>query len=107
MKTKKYDKLVRDKIPEIIQKDSKGCVIKNVSDEEKLNYLFEKLFEETEELKASRTVEELADVQEVINAIAKELNISLEELEKVRKQKTLERGGFEKGIVLIETTEKD
>ena len=38
MKTKKYDKLVRDKIPEIIQKDSKDCVIKNVSNEEKLNY---------------------------------------------------------------------
>ena len=107
MKTKKYNKLVRDKIPEIIQKDSKDCVIRNISDEEKLNYLFEKLFEESEELKSSRTIEELADVQEVINAIAKELNISLEELEKVRKQKALERGGFEKGIVLIETTEKD
>ena len=40
MKTKKYNKLVRDKIPEIIQKDSKDCVIRNISDEEKINYIF-------------------------------------------------------------------
>ena len=103
----KYNKLVRDKIPEIIEAEGKNCTVEKVFGKKKLSYLYKKLLEEAEELIDAGSVEELADVQEVINAIAKELNISLEELEKVRKQKTLERGSFEKGIVLIETTEKD
>ena len=98
----KYDKIVRDRIPEIIELDSKQCLTKQVSGREKLNYLFKKLFEEANELSESLSVEELADVQEVVYAIANELGISLDELERIRHQKVLERGGFEKGIVLIE-----
>ena len=106
MKTKKFDKLVRDKIPELIEQDSKNCIIKKVEGKEKLDYLFKKLFEESQELCDSKNVEELADVQEVLDSIAKELNISKDEINRIKQQKAESRGSFEKGIVLLETSEK-
>ena len=106
MKTIEYNKLVRDKIPEIIESDSKECTTKIVFGKEKLEYLYKKLGEETAELSEANSIEELADVQEVINAIAKELGISLEELESVRKSKVNKRGGFDNGIVLLKVKEK-
>ena len=106
MKTIEYNKLVRDKIPKIIESDSKECTTKIVSGKEKLEYLYKKLGEETAELSEANSIEELADVQEVINAIAKELGISLEELESVRKSKANKRGGFDNGIVLLNVKEK-
>ena len=102
MATIKYDKIVRDRIPEIIESDSKQCVTKQVSGREKLQYLYKKLVEETNELSESSSIEELADVQEVVYAIANELGVSLNEIECTRRQKAEERGGFEKGIVLLE-----
>ena len=103
----KYNKIVRDKIPEVIRADQKECIVKLVSGEEKLEYLLEKLLEESNELAESRTVEELADVQEVLNAIASALNITLGDLERVRSSKYNERGGFDSGIVLLEVNKKD
>jgi len=102
----KYDKLVRDKIPEIIENDGKECTTKKVSGKEKLAYLYKKLSEELKELAEAESVEELADVQEVINAIAKELQISPETLESVRLSKAIERGAFDSGLVLIEVKEQ-
>ena len=106
MKAKKYDKLVRDKIPEIIEEDSKNCIIKKVEGKEKLDYLFKKLFEEAQELCESKSAEEIADVQEVLDSISNELNITKEQLDKIRKQKAESRGTFEKGIVLLEINQK-
>lgn len=106
MKKIEYNKIVRDKIPEIIESDSKECTTKVVSGKDKLEYLYKKLFEESAELSESGSVEELADLQEVVNAIRKELGISEEELEKVRASKADKRGGFDKGIVLLEVNEK-
>lgn len=107
MKTKKYDKLVRDRIPEIIKSNSKECVTKQVFGSEKKKYLYKKLIEETKELIDSGAVEELADIQEVILSLAKEMNVSIKELERVRQEKADRRGGFSNGIVLMETIEKD
>lgn len=106
MKEIEYNKLVRDQIPSIIESDSKECELKTVTGKEKLDYLLKKLGEESLELSESKSVEELADVQEVINAIAKELGISLEELEQVRQAKAAKRGGFDKGVVLLKVKEK-
>ena len=106
MKKIGYNKIVRDKIPEIIKSEFKECTTKVVSGKDKLEYLYKKLFEESFELSESGSVEELADLQEVINAIRKELGISEEELEKVRTSKVDKRGGFDKGIVLLEVNEK-
>ena len=101
----RYNKIVRDKIPEIIKADQKECLTKEVTGTEKLNYLLDKLIEESKELTESKSIEELADVQEVLNAIASSLGVSLDDLEKARKTKSAERGGFDTGIVLLEVNQ--
>jgi predicted house-cleaning noncanonical NTP pyrophosphatase (MazG superfamily) len=102
-KTIRYDKLVRDKIPEIIAAD--GCMSKTriATEEEYLTYLLEKLKEEALECEKKPTVTELADVLEVVHAIARHHNVGLDELETVRKERLQSRGGFTKRIILEET----
>lgn len=98
---KKYDKLVRDRIPEIIKADGKECEIKIVEGKEKFELLEKKLNEEVNEFLEDKNLEELADVMEVLFGLAKELGHSEEELLKKREEKKLQRGGFKDGIVLI------
>ena len=90
-------KLVRDKIPEIIKANGEGPVTHVATDTEYEQTLRDKLREEVHEYFTDPSLEELADIQEVINALA-----ALHEgnLEKVRRQKREERGGFEKRIIL-------
>ncbi len=105
MKTIKYQKLVRDKIPEIIEKDGKQSVCSILSDEEYLDLLDKKLSEELGEYLESKSMEELADLLEVITAVAKARGSSIEEVEAIRKKKAEKRGGFEKKILLEEVRE--
>lgn len=100
-----YKKLVRDKIPQIIKQSGKSCTWEKLSEERYIKLLNEKLIEEAKEYLESGTLEELADVSEVIYAILKYKNITFEELEKVRLEKRTARGGFEDKIFLIEVTE--
>ena len=97
---KKYDKLVRDNIPEIMI--SKGCkpVTRILDDEEYLSELNKKLLEEVNEYLLDNNVEELADVKEVFLAILKAKGISDEELELVRLDKVSKRGSFNDKIFL-------
>ncbi len=97
-----YNKLVRDKIPEIIRADGKKLKSRILSDEEHLEALLKKFEEELAELKESRNAEELADVHEVLLALADALGIDREELEKVRMDKAAQRGGFQQKIFLEE-----
>ncbi len=97
-----YNKLVRDKIPEIIRADGKKLKSRILSDEEHLQALLKKLEEECKELIEAKNVEELADVHEVLLALAEALGIKPEELEKVRQDKATKRGGFKKRIFLQE-----
>jgi predicted house-cleaning noncanonical NTP pyrophosphatase (MazG superfamily) len=97
-----YNKLVRDKIPEIIQAEGKSLKTRVLDDAEHLEELLKKLGEEYEELKTDRNVEELADVHEVLLALADALGISHEELEKVRRDKAAKRGAFKQKIFLEE-----
>lgn len=97
---KTYNKLVRDKIPSIIEKDNKTCKTSILNDEEYLSSLNTKLKEELNEYLESGSVEELADLEEVIRAILDFKNISYEEFEKIRKRKVLNRGAFQKKIFL-------
>lgn len=94
-----YNKLVRDKIPEIIAADGKKAVTRILNDEEHLGELVKKLGEEYEEFKEALNLEELADIHEVILALADNL-ASHEELEKVRADKAQKRGGFKQKIFL-------
>ena len=105
MKTIVYNKLVRDKIPEIIEKDGKTCTCSILSDEEYLKKLDEKLGEELAEYQESKSMEELADLLEVMRAVAVARGSSIEEVEKIRQEKARKRGGFEKKILLEKVVE--
>ena len=98
MKTIIYDKLVRDKIPEIIEKSGKQCEMEILSDEKYLEMIDKKLDEELAEYHKDKNIEELADLLEVIYAATKARGYSIEELEKVRTEKAEKRGSFDKKI---------
>ena len=100
----KYNKLVRDRIPEIIEGSGKICVTEILSDKDYLRMLDAKLDEEMAEYHADQNIEELADLMEVIRACAVARGYSVEELEQVRAEKAAKRGGFEKRILLKEVT---
>ena len=97
-----YNKLVRDKIPEIIVAQGDIPVTKTLNDVEYFQALNLKLQEEVAEYLDGFCIEEIADVLEVIHAIIKYKGISFDEIEQVRKKKNNERGGFNKKISLIE-----
>lgn len=97
---KVYNKLVRDKIPEIIEADGKTCKTKILSDEEYIAALETKLNEEVAEYQADKNLEEMADVLEVLQAICVARGYSLDELETMRAKKAEERGGFSDKIFL-------
>lgn len=105
------NKLVRDKIPEIIENNNEIAETKILSDQEYFTELNKKLLEETNEVLNSNTkeerLEELADLLEVMKALAKLDNYSLENIENKAKQKALKKGAFDKKIYLIKTTTKD
>lgn len=98
-----YNKLIRDKIPEIIATKGQDCKIHTATPEEYRVKLIEKLGEEVAEFTKEPSVEELADILEVIQALAFLLESTPEEIEKIRAQKTEERGGFAKRIILDES----
>ena len=102
---KVYNKLVRDKIPEIIEKSGKTCTIETLADEKYIAMLDEKLNEELAEYQESKSLEELADLLEVMGAVVKARGYSWDELTEVRKKKREARGGFEKKLLLKEVFE--
>lgn len=104
MPTKTYHKLVRDRIPEIIEAARKTCVCETLSDEDYISLLDQKLNEELAEYQESKSLEELADLLEVIQAVVKARGWTLEELEHVRANKAAKRGGFDKKILLKEVS---
>jgi predicted house-cleaning noncanonical NTP pyrophosphatase (MazG superfamily) len=97
---KEYNKLVRDKIPEIIEKSGSKAIIHNLSKEEYLAALDVKLNEEVAEYQKDKSIEEMADVLEVLQAICVARGYTLDQLEEKRKVKGIERGRFEKMIFL-------
>ena len=91
-------KLVRDKIPEIIRADGKKPITRTLTTEEYLEELDRKLNEEIAEYQADKSLEEMADVLEVLFAICEARGHSVEELMEVREAKREKRGGFEERI---------
>ncbi|MBP7654106.1 nucleoside triphosphate pyrophosphohydrolase [Candidatus Dependentiae bacterium] len=98
-----YNKLVRDKIPEIIENDGKKYEMKIVSNDEAKLLLAEKIKEEADEFLKDPSKEEMADILEVVLSMIKKSNWTFEEIEKIRIQKAEKRGGFEKNIFLVST----
>ena len=95
-----YHKLVRGRIPEIIEADGKTCICETLSHEEYLRLLDEQLNKELAEYQESKSLEELADLLEVMQAVVKARGWTVEELEQVRAEKAAKRGGFEKKLLL-------
>ena len=106
MGIKKYNKLVRDRIPEIIEAGGSTCVTEILSDEEYLKMVDAKLDEELSEYHQEQNLEELADLTEVIHAAVIARGYTLGDLERVRAEKAAKRGGFERKILLKEVQEK-
>ena len=84
---KTFYKLVRDRILEIIEADGKTCVCETLSDKEYIRLLDEKLSEELAEYQESKSLEELADLLEVMQAVVRARGWTLDELEQVRADK--------------------
>lgn len=105
MHQKEYNKLVRDRIPEVIESSGKSCTTEILSAEDYLRMIDAKLDEELTEYHKDQNIEELADLLEVIRAAAIARGYTIEELERVRAEKATKRGGFEKKILLVEVQE--
>lgn len=106
MTVKTYNKLVRDRIPELIAADGNRCTTETLSQEAYLAMLDAKLDEELAEYHRDQNIEELADLLEVLRAAAAARGYSAQALERVCAEKKEKRGGFEKRIFLKEVLER-
>lgn len=95
-----YNKLVRDNIPHIIEKEGRKATVRKLDKAETITNLERKLIEEVGEYIEDKTVDELADILEVLYALCEINGITREHLEQIRKSKAQERGAFKKGLFL-------
>ena len=103
---KVYNKLVRDRIPDIIAATGKTCSTRIVFDAQAIiGLLEEKFLEEWQEYRETRSPEELADLLEVLFALGNRLGVPESELLDLRRQKAQERGAFDRGIFLESVSE--
>lgn len=96
-----YNKLVRDRIPEIIAEKGGKAQTRVLSDEEYRVFLERKLDEEVAEFHTDKNAEELADILEVVYALAASMDCSREQMQKIYQAKHDARGGFADKILLI------
>jgi predicted house-cleaning noncanonical NTP pyrophosphatase (MazG superfamily) len=105
-----HNKLVRDIIPEIIENTEKNFSTRILDTEEYKKELKKKSFEELNEYVNTQNdndaIEELADLLEIIHALAECHGASIETVEKVRKEKAEKRGGFKEKVFLIEVEDE-
>jgi len=100
-----HNKLVRDKIPEIIEASGKTCITEVLSKDAYMQALDEKLSEELAEYQQSKSLEELADLLEVMGAVVRARGYTWDDLTRVRKEKRAQRGAFEQRVFLKEVIE--
>ena len=104
-----YNKLVRDKIPQIIEANGETPIVRVLDDTEYKKELEKKLYEEYQEVlnaTGKDRVEELADMLEVLRYLAKLENASLEEIITIADEKASKRGAFEDKIFLEKVLKK-
>ena len=105
MKKITYNKLVRDSIPHIIEKDGKKAKFTKIIGPELNEALVNKLSEEGQEFLEAMNMEELADILEIVHALIELNNFQLEEVEQIRKSKQEQRGAFKEGFFLEYVTD--
>lgn len=103
---KEYNKLIRDRIPEVICQDGRKCLVETMSEAEYRQALLEKLIEEAQEAATAdpqQLITELADLYEVIDAVMVTYGIERKLVLQDQERKRAERGGFERRIRLLWT----
>lgn len=105
-----YNKLIRDRIPEIVKANGWIAVTKKLDKKQYIIELKRKILEEAKELNegngTKNLIEELADIQEIIDAVLTEKKIKFTEFRKIQATKRKKRGGFKKQLFLLKTTKK-
>lgn len=105
---KTFRKLIRDRIPEIMAADGVSATTRILDDAEFLQALENKLLEEVQELRSERDAEhrkmEIADIYEVLETLIRAEGFSKDEIEILKQQKRVDRGGFDKKILLEGTS---
>ncbi|MFW6295212.1 MAG: phosphoribosyl-ATP pyrophosphohydrolase [Halanaerobium sp.] len=101
-----YDKLIRDKIPEIIKDAGKDYELHKADDQEYIEKLLLKVEEELKEFKENPSIEEMADIFEVFESIMEYYNFNRKEIINYQQTKRKERGGFKKQLILDKVIEK-
>jgi predicted house-cleaning noncanonical NTP pyrophosphatase (MazG superfamily) len=101
-----YNKLVRDRIPEVIERTGKSFNTTILTQEEYIKELKKKSYEELEEYMSAENneeaLEELADLLEILHAFAAVHGSSIDKVEEIRKKKAEKRGGFQERIFLVD-----
>ena len=100
-----HNKLVRDRIPEIIEASGRTCITEVLPEDAYIQALDAKLSEELAEYQQSKSLEELADLLEVMGAVVKARGYTWDDLTRVRKEKRAQRGAFDQKIFLKEVIE--
>lgn len=100
-----YNKLVRDKIPEIIAKEGKECITRILDEKEYKKELLKKLVEEATEASLaggndSELVKEIGDLEEVMDSVIEAFWLDRDDIDEVRSERRKSRGGFKKKIFL-------
>jgi len=107
---KTYNKLIRDRIPEIIEADNKTCLTRVLDQNEYIQALKDKLLEEATEarnsLNTEQLINEIADIYEVIDALTEVLQIDKTQIEAIQKNKADKNGRFKNRLFLISTDDK-
>ena len=100
-----YNKLIRDKVLDIIEKDGKKAKTRILDDEGYKRELLKKLVEEAQEAVATGEdrkglTKEIGDILEIIDYLIKVFGLDRKEIEKIRRERKKSRGGFDKKLFL-------
>ncbi|HHT49969.1 MAG TPA: nucleoside triphosphate pyrophosphohydrolase [Eubacteriaceae bacterium] len=102
MNKRRYNKLVRDKIPQIIRDNGGKCTTRILEEEEYKVELINKLYEEIQEFNDQWSEEKLADILEVLHGIAAVKDYEMMHIDYIRMNKREKRGGFEGRVLLVD-----
>ncbi|MBF7096526.1 nucleoside triphosphate pyrophosphohydrolase [Alkalibacter mobilis] len=103
----KYDKLIRDKVPELIEKSGRKHTVKVLDEKEYHDALIDKIIEEINEFRATDNEEELADIYEALDCLVELKDYEPMHIDYLRLKKREARGSFKKRFLLVDVDENE